>query len=99
MNEEQNTPPMAADDNPGEKAADYSDQVVKAVKAAQLRVCTEEVPEGLEIRLKAAAEAKAAGVREWHLSGNREAREVESPFLRHGQPAAPEKPSRRGRRK
>lgn len=80
-------------------AAEYPDALVEAVKAAQLRVCTEEVPEGLDIRLKAAAEAKAAGVREWHLAGNREAREVEAPFLRHGQPAAPEKPSRRGRRK
>ena len=81
------------------KVSDYPDDLVKAVKAAQLRICAQEVPEGLDIRLKAAAEAKAKGVREWYLAGNRAARPVESPFLRIGRLAEPEKPARHGRRK
>jgi hypothetical protein len=83
----------------GGNVEDYPDEVVAAVKAAQLRLCTQEVPEGLAIRLPAAAEAKAAGVREWYLAGNREARPVEAPFLRVGRSAEPKKPSRRGGRR
>jgi hypothetical protein len=81
----------------------YPADVVAAVRTAQLRLCTQEVPEALEIRLKAASEAKAAGIREWHLAGNRAARPAEAPYLRNQAHAAPEQSGHpktaRGRRK
>ena len=61
---------------------EYDDELRAAVEAAQLQVTGEPVPEGLSIRLAAAKEARDAGVREWHVAGNRAAREVETPFLR-----------------
>jgi hypothetical protein len=69
-------------DHPESVEDGYPDDLVAAVRAAQLRICTQAVPKALDIRLKAAAEARAAGVREWYLAGNREARPIEQPYLR-----------------
>jgi len=74
---------MTEHDAPAEPAAaEYPAELVAAVRGAQLRLCTQEVPEALAIRLKAAAAAKAGGAREWYLAGNREARPIEQPYLR-----------------
>lgn len=86
-------------DHPESVEDGYPDDLVAAVRAAQLRICTQTVPKALDIRLKAAAEARAAGVREWYLAGNREARRLETPYLRLKPPAAQPPKKSTGRRR
>jgi len=60
----------------------YPDDLVAAVTAAQLAVCTQVVPEALKIRLAAAAEVPAGQWRRSAGSGDPRVLEIEAPYRR-----------------
>lgn len=89
---------------PDAETPEVEDDLVRAVKACQLTVCTEVVPEALAIRVAAAREAQAAGVRWFRTAAAHDLRvvELEAPYRRILQSAtapdpAPVKPRRRAR--
>lgn len=61
---------------------EYDEQLVADVRAAQLSICTQEVPEALQLRLAAAAAVPAGRWRRNAGASDPQVRALEAPFRR-----------------